>query len=126
MKVEVRTTHGLSRLRAGLSFSPSWTAHEVTDEQLAALRADKVLEVRAPQGAIEARAARVEEVESEASGLRAERDAALSELAQAQARIAELEAELLQAQEDAQRALAEMDAMTTPAPPAPTPTAPQG
>lgn len=126
MKVEVRTTHGMNRLRAGLSFSPSWATHEVTDEQLAALRGDKVLEVRTPQGAIEAQAARVEEVESKASGLRAQLDGALQELAQARARIAELEAELLQAQEDAQRALAEMDAMTAPAPPAPTPTAPQG
>lgn len=117
--IEVRTTHGMNRLRAGLAFSTSWASYEVTEEQLAAIQADKVLEVRAPQAQVEAQAARVEEVEGEASGLRAQLDAAL-------ARIAELEAELLQAQGEAQRALAELDAATAPAPPAPTPTAPQG
>lgn len=125
MRVEVRTTHGMQRLRAGLVLSSSWSSHEVTEEQLAALRADKVLEVRAPQGQAEAQAAHAQEVEVDASGLRAQLDATLQELAQAQARIAELEAEVEQLRAAHEETLRELEQATAPAPPAPTPTAPQ-
>lgn len=128
VKVEVRTTHGVTRLRAGLGFSPSWSTHEVTEEQLAALRADKVLEIRTPQAQVEAQAARTEEAEGEALGLRAQLDNALQELAQAQARIAELEGEVEHFRKAHEETLQELETLTAPpapAPPAPTPTAPQ-
>lgn len=116
--VEIRTKTGMHRRRAGLELHPTWSAHEVTDEQLAALRADAALEVRAPLAEVEAQAARVEAVESEALGLR-------EDLAQAQARIAELEAEVEQLRVAHEETLRELEQATAPAPPAPTPTAPQ-
>ncbi len=112
MTVEIRTKTGLHRRRAGLDLQPTWSAFEVTEEQLEALRADPQIELRAPLAQVEAErdalrdAARalVETIEGEASGLRAE-------LAQAQARIVELEEELAELRRENHALL---DGMTNP------------
>lgn len=80
-RVEVRSNSGSNRCRAGFWFSPTWSApFDVTAAQLAALKADKVLEVR-------------EEGEASPEKLAEVRD----ELTDARATIARLEGELADA-----------------------------
>lgn len=96
MTIHVRTTTGLPRMRAGLRFDVAWAAFEVTDEQLALIRADKCLAVReAPRRDGDAGAAS----EADATSLEAE-------LAAMRARVAELEAENAELRADLEAATA--------------------
>lgn len=123
MLVEVRTTTGMGRVRAGLALAPAWATVEVTEEQLAALRADHALEVRTPQAEVEAKAAQVDEAGAAVEQLRAQVAALEEQLAEAtRARI--------EAEQMAHEALADNEALSKevallriqaapPAPPAP-------
>lgn len=127
MKVEVRTTTGLGRVRAGLGLAPTWATFEVDEKQLAALRADHALEVRTPQDEVEAKAAQVDEAGAAVEQLRAT-IAALEE------QLAEATRARTEAEQMAHEALADNEALSKevallraraapPAPPAPAPEA---
>lgn len=122
--VEVRTTTGMGRVRAGLALAPTWATVEVTPEQLAALRADShAIEVRTPQAEVEAKAAQVDEAGAAVEQLRAQVAALEEQLGEAtRARI--------EAEQMAHEALADNEALSKevallrvqaapPAPPAP-------
>ncbi len=105
MKVEIRTTTGLGRCRAGLALGPVWESFEVDDEQLAALRADHALEVRAPLAEVEAKAALVDQAGAEVEQLRAQ-VAALEE------QLGEATRARLEAEQMAHEALADNEALS--------------
>lgn len=105
MTVEIRTTTGLGRCRAGLALGPTWGTFEVTPEQLAELRADHALEVRTPQAEVEAKAALVDEAGAEVEQLRAQ-VAALEE------QLGEATRARLEAEQMAHEALADNEALS--------------
>jgi hypothetical protein len=49
VKVNARKGEKKNFRRAGIEFTPEWTEHEVTDEQLAAIEAEPMLEVEAAE-----------------------------------------------------------------------------
>lgn len=132
--VEIRTTTGLGRCRAGLVLGPTWGVFEVTPEQLAELRADHALELRTPQAEVEAKAAQVDEASATVEQLRAaiERyEARIAELSDQvdEATRARIEAEQLahEAMSDNEALAKELAALRSAAAPAapPAPPAPQ-
>lgn len=115
IRIEARSLVGLPRNRAGHRIDTKWTALEVTPEQLAAIEADRGLEVRRLGREAEAAAALevAGEMVAEVAKLRllvADRDA----------KIVELEGELSKAQAGLQEALRDLEALTSPAPVSPT------
>ena len=119
MQVEVRTTTGLGRVRAGLALAPTWATFEVSPEQLAALRADHALEVRTPQAEVEAKAAQVDAITGDVEQLRATIASLEEQLAEATR--ARIEAEQLahEAMSDNESLAHELAALRSAAPPAP-------
>jgi len=119
MLVEVRTTTGLGRVRAGLALAPTWATVEVTPEQLAALRADHALEVRTPQAEVEAKAALVDEAGAEVEQLRAQVAALEEQLAEATRARIEAEQMAHEALSENESLAHELAALRSAAPPAP-------
>lgn len=115
IRIEARSLVGMPRNRAGHRVDTKWTALEVTPEQLAAIEADRGLEVR--RLGREAEAAVALEVAGELS---AEVAQLRRLVADRDARIADLEGELSRAQASLQEALRDLEALTAPAPVSPT------
>jgi chromosome segregation ATPase len=84
--VELKTTTGLARRRAGIHVAATWGLYEVDDEQFAALQADKRIEVREPKGALARRVAQAEEA---AGTAQSDLDATMAELARTASELTE-------------------------------------